>query len=94
MIVRMENAETMLATLETARFQDSGEAIAEIAAVVSAVNRELEGEPDEDRIRKLREWVKRLHAGVKNAAQQVGAESFSISVGFPLGISVGVEWDV
>jgi hypothetical protein len=47
------------------------------------------GEEDQRRIRRL---VDKLHRATEAVARQVDASSFSISVGFPLGVGVSIDW--
>jgi hypothetical protein len=61
-----------------------------LAEAVAAINREMVGEPDGIRIRRL---VTRLYGAAASVAAQSGASGFSISVGLPFGVSVGVEWE-
>jgi hypothetical protein len=61
-----------------------------LAEAVAAINREMAGEPDEKRIRRL---VIRLQRAAASVAAQSGASGFSISVGLPLRLSVSVEWE-
>lgn len=43
---------------------------------------------------RLRRWIVKLRAAASSIAEQFGASSYSVSVSFPAGVSVGVEWSV
>jgi hypothetical protein len=84
-------AEALLSAVESGSYGDPGEAMGALAEAVAAINREMVGEPaDGIRIRRL---VARLHGAAASVAAQSGASGFSISVGLPFGVSVGVEWE-
>ena len=84
------DADNLLDELEGESYDTAGEAMAVLALAVRAINRELdEEEPDEGRIREL---VQRLHDAADKAADKFHARGFSISVGFPLGVGVSVDW--
>jgi hypothetical protein len=83
------DAEDLLSAVESGSYGDPGEAMGALAEAVAAINREMVGETDEQRIRQL---VTRLQRTAASVAAQSGASGFSISVGLPLGVSVTVEW--
>jgi hypothetical protein len=69
--------------------------MAVLTLTVGAINRELGDEPDEtSRLRKLKEWVDRLHEALQTVASDIGAHAFSISVGFPANVGVSLEWKI
>jgi hypothetical protein len=84
------DAEDLLSAVESGSYGDPGEAMGALAEAVAAINREMVGEPNEKRIRRL---VTRLQRAAASVAAQSGASGFSISVGLPLGVSVSVEWE-
>jgi hypothetical protein len=43
---------------------------------------------------RLRRWIVKLRAAASSIAQQSGASAYSVSISFPAGVSVGVEWSV
>jgi len=83
-------AEALLSAVESGSHRDPGEAMGALAEAVAAINREMAGEPDGKRIRRL---VTRLHGAAASVAAQSGASGFSIAVGLPFGVSVTVEWE-
>jgi hypothetical protein len=88
--VETVDADYLLDELERESHDTAGEAMAVLALAVQAINRELdEEEPDEERIREL---VQRLHDAARKVADKFNARGFSISVGFPLGVAVSVDW--
>jgi hypothetical protein len=84
------DAEDLLSAVESGSYSDPGKAMGALAEAVAAINREMLGEPDGKRIRRL---VTRLQRAAASVAAQSGASGFSISVGLPLGVSVSVEWE-
>jgi hypothetical protein len=84
------DAEDLLSAVESGSYGDPGEAMGALAEAVAAINREMVGEPDGKRVRRL---VTRLHRAAASVAAQSGASGFSISVGLPLRVSVSVEWE-
>jgi hypothetical protein len=84
----------LLDELEGREFENEDDAFASIAVVAAAINETWESLAAIERQRRLREWLRRLHAVTRRAAEQFGALSFSITVSFPLGVSVSVTWDV
>jgi hypothetical protein len=46
---------------------------------------------DPDRVRR---WIERLHGATREVARRPGARGFTISVGFPAGVSVTIDWDI
>ena len=84
------DAEELLSAVESGSYGDPAEAMGALAEAVAAINREMLGEPDGKRIRRL---VTRLQRAAASVAAQSGASGFSVSVGFPLGVSVSVEWE-
>jgi hypothetical protein len=83
-------AEALLSAVESGSYGDPGEAMGALAEAVAALNREMVGEPDGIRIRRL---VTHLHGAAASVAAQSGASGFSVSVGLPLAVSVSVEWE-
>ena len=55
-----------------------------------SLGRDMVGEPDGIRIRRL---VTHLHGAAASVAAQSGASGFSVAVGLPFGVSVRVEWE-
>lgn len=45
-------------------------------------------------IRKFKKWLKRLHATLHMIAQKWNAETFTISTGFPSGVTIELTWKV
>ena len=46
-------------------------------------------------IRKLEKWInKKLKSAVSSLAKKMGANGFSISAGFPVGVSVGLSFPI
>jgi hypothetical protein len=45
-------------------------------------------------LRRLSSWVNRMGGALANLAQQLGADSFSIGVGLPLGLSFDLSFPV
>ena len=43
-------------------------------------------------IRKLEKWIKKMMSVAKSLAEKLGANGFSISAGFPVGVSVGLSF--
>jgi hypothetical protein len=84
------DAEDLLSAVESGSYSDPGKAMGALAEAVAAINREMLGEPDGKRIRRL---VTHLQRAAASVAGQSGASGFSISVGLPLGVSVSVEWE-
>lgn len=84
------DAEDLLSAVEAGSYGDPAEAIGALAEAVAAINREMVGEPDGKRVRRL---VARLQRAAASVAAQSGASGFSISVGVPLGVSVSVDWE-
>jgi hypothetical protein len=83
-------AEDLLSAVESGSYGDPGEAMGALAEAVAAINREMVGEADGERIGRL---VTGLYGAAVSVAAQSGASGFSISVGLPLGVSVNVEWE-
>lgn len=92
--------ESFLDELQQSDFKDVGDAMGGLTAAIAAVNTEitsmdvgtegflaLGGKGD-----RIRNWLKRLWALVKKIATQFGAISYSVSIGFPAGVSVDFEW--
>jgi hypothetical protein len=78
--------------LEQQRYESAGEAMADLALAVEAINNEME-ESARFNPEKLRKWIERLHSAVRQIAAKFKARGFSITVGVPLGVSVGVDWE-
>jgi hypothetical protein len=75
---------------EAAR-RDEGEALALLALAVDQLNREFTPEGgNRERIEKL---VKKLYETAHEIRNAGRARGFSISVGFPAGVSVSFDWD-
>ena len=83
-------AEALLSAVESGSYGDPGEAMGALAEAVAAINREMVGEHDGIRIRRL---VTHLHGAAASVAAQSGASGFSIAVGLPFAVSVSVEWE-
>jgi hypothetical protein len=45
-------------------------------------------------IRRLNKWVGKLQSALQNLGTSIGADQISISVGVPIGISVGLAWNI
>jgi hypothetical protein len=83
--------EERLDRLESGRYTDAGEAIGELAVATAEIARMMNEGDDEGRIAHL---VARLRNATETVARQSRARGFSISVGFPIGVSVSVDWGV
>lgn len=91
------SVEDVIGKYENAQFGDEAEAIAALAEMTYTINKELGGDDAqtltaEDRGERLRKWVERLAKIAKQIAEKFGALSFSITVGFPAGVSVTVTF--
>lgn len=84
------DAEELLSAVESGSYRDPAEAMGALAEAVAAINREMVGEPDRKRFRRL---VAHLQRAAASVAAQSGASGFSISVGVPPGVAVSVEWE-
>ena len=84
------DAEELLSAVESGSYRDPAEAIGALAEAVAAINREMVGEPDRKRVRRL---VAHLQRATASVAAQSGASGFSISVGVPFGVSITVDWE-
>jgi hypothetical protein len=77
--------------LESNEYESEGEAMADLALAVEAINNEAtEAGFNPDR---LRGWIQRLYAAVRKIVDRFHARGFSITVGVPLGVSVSVDWE-
>jgi hypothetical protein len=77
--------------LESNEYESEGEAMADLALAVEAINNEAtEAGFNPDR---LRGWIERLYAAVRKIVDRFHARGFSITVGVPLGVSVSVDWE-
>ena len=86
-----QNPEILLEQLEADQYPES-EAMGMLALAVEQINLELQaGDGYQERIRK---WVDKLRNPVRAVARLVKAEDFSISVGFPGGVSVSIHFSV
>ena len=45
-------------------------------------------------IGRLQRWTSQVHATVKTLANRLGADSFSIGVGFPWAVSIELSWNI
>ena len=84
------DAEELLSAVESGSYRDPAEAMGALAEAVAAINREMVGEPDRKRFRRL---VAHLQRAAASVAAQSGASGFSVSVGLPFAVSVSVEWE-
>lgn len=84
------DAEDLLAEIEAGRYAGEG-AMAMLTLAVAEINRDLTADGDRERVRRV---VAQLHRAAGDVARRSGARGFSISAGFPSGVSVRVDWDV
>ena len=83
----------LLLNLENNPLDEDG-ALAEVATVAGAINDALD-EPGLDadkREERLRKWLHRLHWLAERAAARTRASSFSVTVGYPVNVSVSFTW--
>jgi hypothetical protein len=69
---------------------DAEGALAELMQLASFLNVTAGKEPSI--IGRLRRWLKALKNATERIVQQMGADSYSISVGLPVGVSIGVSF--
>ena len=72
--------------------KESEVAFATMAKMISFLNSCVYKKPSI--IDTLEKWVKKLHSTTHLLAKQLGAESFSVSVGMPIGLSIGLSFPV
>jgi hypothetical protein len=73
--------------------QSPDAALAEIFELVEELNRELANLTlDAALIEKLRMWVAKMGHALHELAPALGAQSYSLTVGFPAGVSVGLTY--
>ncbi|MFB3739763.1 MAG: hypothetical protein ACE14W_12485 [Candidatus Velamenicoccus archaeovorus] len=92
--------EQLLDDLLSTSATDRGDALAQLMAAATVINRDWEqvlaGKPftavavERGRLRK---WTERLAAKAEEYANAFGAVSLSVSVGWPAGIAVSLTWD-
>ena len=86
----LAEAESLLEAAESRPYA-ADEAVANVALAVAVINDEMRQDGrDKERLRKVIEKLQKVGREVAIAA---GARAFSISVGFPSGISVSFEWE-
>jgi hypothetical protein len=73
-------------------YQSRDEAVAELAALCVAMGATLEHDAPERRRERIEEWVKRLLNAARSVAASFDARDFSVSVGWPSGVSVSFTW--
>lgn len=91
-------------TLTEQEFDTPGEALAAATEVSAIINSSIAAEQQRvgdvgtlsalggDLGDKLRKWLDKLEQLVKKIAAQFGALSYSLTVGWPLGVSVTITW--
>ena len=90
--------EPTLAAFAQERFSDVDSAMATLAQATALVNEELGAthtlgaEPSADTPKRLARYIGLLGDLAASIARQFGALSYSISVGLPAGVSVGITW--
>lgn len=84
--------ETELGQIEGLARDDPHVALAHLAALISFVNAAAARQPGI--IRRLEKWVQRLRAAVDALGRRLKASSFSVTVGWPAGISVGLSFPI
>jgi len=83
----------MLAAVEQGNFTSAQEATAAILGTVFRLNEEITRiVNEEEKNKRLREWVEQLLNGIARVAKKYPAMSFSVSVGWPPSVTVTVEW--
>lgn len=93
------NTERLLESMESGSSADPADAMAGVASLAIAINREIDGAQPQlategffgDIGEKIKKWIRRLVAIVKEIATKWGALSYSIGVSLT-GVSVSVEW--
>ena len=79
-----------LASIETLTAKDANAAFVDLSRLIGFINRGVSLLPSITG--RLKKWVERLRDVVKALAVELKAVSFSISVGFPGGVSVGIAF--
>jgi hypothetical protein len=93
--------EQLLDDLLTTSATDRGGALAQLMAAATVINRDWEqvlaGKPftavavERGRLQK---WIDRLASKADEYARTFGADSFSVTVGWPAGIAVSLGWSL
>ncbi len=79
-----------LASIETLTAEDANAAFVDLSRLIGFINHGVSLLPSI--AKRLKKWVDRLRDVVKAIAGELKAISFSISVGFPGGVSVGLAF--
>ena len=83
--------DSMLEVVERGSFTSAQEAAAAILGTAFRLNEEINRiVNEEEKQRRLRQWVERLLSGVTRVAKDYPAMSFSVSVGWPPSVTVTV----
>jgi hypothetical protein len=91
--------ESRLSAYAQERFESVDDAMAALAEATAIVNEELgEGKrsgvyPRADTRKRLSRHISLLGDLAASIARQFGAASYTISVGLPAGVSVGITWE-
>ena len=86
--------DSMLAAVEQGNFTSAQEATAAILGTVFRLNEEITRiVNEEEKNRRLRQWVEQLLNGIARVAKKYPAMSFSVSFGWPPSVTVTVEWE-
>lgn len=85
--------DSMLESMERRNFTSAQEAAAAILGTVYRLNEEVTRiVNEEEKDRKLRQWVEQLLNGITRVAKRYPAMGFSVSVGWPPSVTVTVRW--
>jgi hypothetical protein len=85
--------DSMLEAVERGNFTSAQEAAAAILGTVFRLNEEVTRIVNEDeKDRRLRQWLEQLLRGISGVARRYPAMSFSVSVGWPPSVTVTVGW--
>jgi phage tail tape-measure protein len=87
---QLGEAESLLMEAESRGYDTDGNAVASVAVAVYAINEAMK-RPERDR-KRLREVIEKLQKVGREVAERTGARTFSLTVGFPAGISASFEW--
>lgn len=64
------------------------QALSDVLALVAAINGELKEGVTEDLLKRLREWLERLVAKMKEIAEAMGFQAWTLTVGSSVTVSV------
>jgi len=68
------------------------DAFASLLQLTSTINLSISQKPS--LVRGLEKWINKIRSALKRLAKKVGANSFSITAGFPWGVSVSVSFPI